>query len=214
MVTIEQKLTVFSKLLNQDIKEEMDEKFAQLDREYEKRLAESKFEVDRRAAEIVEQARKCAEIKKVEVFSRSKLLNKREMTKIKEEMIQRFMEALEKKVIEFIQTPKYLDYLKQMISSFKELGRSYNQLEVYLTQRDYNQNLDFIQREFEKLGIKEDRLDFKVTTEPILGGLVILDIKDNVRIDGSISGVIEEAQQYIVEKVSKAIGEVGEKAHE
>ena len=27
MVTIEQKLTVFSKLLNQDIKEEMDEKF-------------------------------------------------------------------------------------------------------------------------------------------------------------------------------------------
>lgn len=136
------------------------------------------------------------------------------MTKIKEEMIQRFMEALEKKVIEFIQTQKYLDYLKQMISSFKELGRSYNQLEVYLTQRDYNQNLDFIQREFEKLGIKEDRLDFKVTTEPILGGLVILDIKDNVRIDGSISGVIEEAQQYIVEKVSKAIGEVGEKAHE
>ena len=47
-----------------------------------------------------------------------------------------------------------------------------------------------------------------------MGGLVILDIKDNVRIDGSISGVIEEAQQYIVEKVSKAIGEVGEKAHE
>lgn len=214
MVTIEQKLTVFSKLLNQDIKEEMDEKFAQLDREYEKRLAESKFEVDRRAAEIVDQARKCAEIKKIEVLSRSKLLNKKEMTKIKEEMIQRFMEALEKKVIEFIQTPKYLDYLKQMISSFKELGRSYNQLEVYLTQRDYNQNLDFIQREFEKLGIKEDRLDFKVTTGPILGGLVILDIKDNVRIDGSISGVIEEAQQYIVEKVSKAIGEVGEKAHE
>lgn len=214
MVTIEQKLTVFSKLLNQDIKEEMDEKFAQLDREYEKRLAESKFEVDRRAAEIVDQARKCAEIKKIEVLSRSKLLNKKEMTKIKEEMIQRFMEALEKKVIEFIQTQKYLDYLKQMISSFKELGRSYNQLEVYLTQRDYNQNLDFIQREFEKLGIKEDRLDFKVTTGPILGGLVILDIKDNVRIDGSISGVIEEAQQYIVEKVSKAIGEVGEKAHE
>ena len=73
MVTIEQKLTVFSKLLNQDIKEEMDEKFAQLDREYEKRLAESKFEVDRRAAEIVAQARKCAEIKKIEVLSRSKL---------------------------------------------------------------------------------------------------------------------------------------------
>ena len=65
MVTIEQKLTVFSKLLNQDIKEEMDEKFAQLDREYEKRLAESKFEVDRRAAEIVDQARKCAEIKNI-----------------------------------------------------------------------------------------------------------------------------------------------------
>ena len=47
MVTIEQKLTLFSKLLNQDIKEEMDEKFAQLEKEFERKIAENKFAVDK-----------------------------------------------------------------------------------------------------------------------------------------------------------------------
>ena len=41
MVTIEQKLTLFSKLLNQDIKEEMDEKLAELEKEFEKKIAEN-----------------------------------------------------------------------------------------------------------------------------------------------------------------------------
>ena len=66
MVTIEQKLTLFSKLLNQDIKEEMDEKFAELEKEFEKKIAENKFAVDKEATEIVEQARRRAETKKVE----------------------------------------------------------------------------------------------------------------------------------------------------
>ena len=59
MVTIEQKLTLFSKLLNQDIKEEMDEKFAELEKEFEKKIAENKFAVDKEATEILVRKKRC-----------------------------------------------------------------------------------------------------------------------------------------------------------
>lgn len=214
MVTIEQKLTLFSKLLNQDIKEEMDEKFTQLDKEYEKRLAESKFAVDKEAAEIVDEARNRAEIKKVELLSTGKMSSKKEMAKLKEELVERFMEALEKKVISFTDSDEYLKYLKQVISSLQELSGSQNQLEVYLTQKDYDKNIDFIEEQLIGLGIAKSNLSFKMATESILGGLVIIDVKENTRIDGSISGAIEDAKEQIVEKISRTIGEVGEQIHE
>ena len=89
MATIEQKLTLFSKLLNQDIREEANEKLLALDKEYEKLMAENKFETDKQASEIVEQARKQAELKKVERISKGRMASKKEMMLIKEELVGR-----------------------------------------------------------------------------------------------------------------------------
>ena len=136
MVTIEQKLTLFSKLLNQDIKEEMDEKFAQLEKEFEKRIAENKFAVDKEATEIIEQARRRAETKKVELISKGRLSSKKEAMQVKRELIERFLKALEEKVVNFSKTPEYLKYLSCTISELNELAEGQNNLEVYLTQND------------------------------------------------------------------------------
>ena len=72
MVTIEQKLTLFSKLLHQDIKEETDQKFYELEKEYEKISAESKICTDKEAAQIIEQAKRRAESKQIELISKGK----------------------------------------------------------------------------------------------------------------------------------------------
>lgn len=210
MVTIEQKLTLFSKLLNQDIKEEMDEKFAQLDKEYEKRIAESKFEADKAATQIVEQARKRAEIKMAEYISKGKLARKKELMQLKEEMIVSFMNALYVRVGNFIETDAYLTYLKELIGQLKELKQHEHPIEVYITQRDYQENLEFIKGELLKLNIEPSKLSFKVATTPILGGFMIIDPTFNTRMDQSILATIEEAKEQIIEKISRTIGEVGE----
>ena len=214
MVTIEQKLTLFSKLLNQDIKEEMDEKFIQLEREYEKRIAESKFNADKEAEEIVEQARKRAEIKRVELISRGRLANKKEMMQVKEEMIEHFMGALQKKVSAFTKMPAYLDYLSSIIKGLEEIKNEENPIAIYLSKQDYKSNQDFIKNQLVAIGISENRLSFYEADAPILGGLIIVDTNYNTRIDMSMATAIEEAKEYIVEKIVNTIGRVGEEVHE
>lgn len=215
MVTIEQKLTLFSKLLNQDIKEEMDEKFIQLEREYEKRIAESKFNTDKEAEEIIEQATRRAEIKKVEMMSKGRLSSKKELMQVKEEMIEGFMKALQEKVVHFTNTSAYLAYLERLIGGVEELRDYQNPLVIYLTKQDYDNHQTFIQKQFVNLGINKDNLKFEVLEMPsILGGVVIVDPQYSTRIDMSMLDTIEEAKEYIIHKISKAIGEVGEITHD
>ena len=211
MVTIEQKLTLFSKLLNQGIKEEMDEQFIQLEKEYERRIAENKFAVNEEAKEIINQAKQRAEIKKLELMSRGKLSSKREMMQLKEKMIVRFMNALEKKVSEFTQSPAYLKYLRQLINSTEELKKSMNPLTIYMTKLDYDQHQEFIKQALVEKGFNVGSFSFEVSNKPILGGLIIVDTIDNTRIDMSILEIIEESKDKIVDKISRSIGEVGDK---
>lgn len=214
MVTIEQKLTLFSKLLNQDIKEETNKQFSELEKEYEKRIAEDKFEVDKEATEIIEQARRRAELKRVELISKGKLSSKKQMMLIKEELIARFMDTLEEKVRGFVGTEEYRAYLEKLIGELVNLSKQNNHLDVYLTEIDYKQNQNFISKAFENIGIDTSLLEFKVTSEDILGGMIINDPVLSTRIDESIRAVINDKKDEIIEKISLAVGEVGEEAHE
>lgn len=214
MVTIEQKLTLFSKLLNQDIKEEMDEKFIQLEREYEKRMTESKFDTDKEAIEIVEQATRRAEAKKTELISRARLSSKKEMMQVKEEMVEKFMVALREKAAHFVETPAYLTYLEGMINQLDELKNYKKALVVYVTKQDYEQHQQFIKSQLVKLGLDEAKLKMEIATTSILGGLILVDTEDNTRIDMSMSETIAEAKEKIIDKISIAIGEVGEVVHD
>ena len=70
MVTIEQKLSLFSKLLQQDIKTEIGEKIEAMEKEYEEIMAEHKRKVDN---DIIEHSRKKAEIKRLDLISKAKM---------------------------------------------------------------------------------------------------------------------------------------------
>lgn len=209
MVTIEQKLTLFSKLLNQGIKEEMDEKFTQLENEFEKRIAENKFKTDKEANEIIEQSRKRAEIKKVELISKGKLSSKKEVMQAKQEMISRFMRALDEKVLAYTSTNEYLDYLKQTINHLEPSDFGEGSLVIYLTQNDHDCNQPFIKELLLKKGINESDLCFEITKENMLGGLIVACPECSTRVNLSIRSSIEDYKEQIVEKISRAIGEVG-----
>lgn len=209
MVTIEQKLTLFSKLLNQDIKEEATIKMQELEKEYDKRMAENKFKTDKEANEIIEQTRKRAELKRVELISKGKLASKKEMMQIREELIDRFMASLNSKVRSFTDEESYKRYLGKIIEGLDSLKGYENNLVVYLTASDLQNNKSFIEKALVGVGVDPKKLSFEVAEEDILGGLVIKDPVLNMRIDESIRTLIEEAKDGIVEKITIAIEEAG-----
>ncbi len=211
MVTIEQKLTLFSKLLHQDIKEETDRKFYELEKEYEKIRAESRLCTDKEANELIEQAKRKAESKKIELISKGKLCSKKETMLTKEKVVERFIAALEERIKTFILTPDYKSYLTKVISGLGSLKGYANPLVIYVTEHDLETNQEFIKEALMKIGISSNKLSFKQVGEEILGGLIIEDPALNMRIDESILAMLEENKDSIVEKITLAIGEVGGK---
>lgn len=209
MVTIEQKLTLFSKLLNQEIKEETQKEQAALDKEYEHMIAENKYRIDNEAAEIIEHAKKRAEMKKVELISKSKLSSKKEYMVAVEEVIETFMEAMKDKIKTFVQTDEYKIYLNRLAQDVSALKTDKNKLKVEVTAEDYK-NKEVIEAALIKAGLDKKQLEFEVTNEEILGGFIIVDTLLNTKIDESMNTLLEESKDRIVELVTSAIEEGGE----
>lgn len=210
MVTIEQKLTLFSKLLSQELKEEVSKKTMELEKEYEGKIAESKYKADREAADIIDHARKRAEAKKIELISKGKMSSKKETMLTKEKVIVRFMDALIERTRNFTNKPIYKNYLEHIIEELDELKDYENPLIIYMTEKDLANYKDFVAENLIKIGLKAGQIKFDKTESDILGGLIIADPILNMKIDMSMRSIIEESKDRIVEIVTVALGEVGE----
>ncbi len=210
MVTIEQKLTLFSKLLSQELKEEVSQKTMELEKEYEGKIAESKYKIDREAADIIDNARKRAEAKKIELISKGKMSSKKETMLTTEKVVVRFTEALIERARAFVDKPVYETYLKHTVAQLEELKDYANPLVIYMQEKDIARHKDFIEKELIKIGVQKEQLEFEKAERDIIGGLIIADPTLNMKIDMSMQNIIEESKDRIVEIVTGALGEVGE----
>lgn len=209
MVTIEQKLSLFSKLLQQDISGEMSELMGQLEKEYEAKVKEHKQGVDLKAEEIIERAQKRAESKKVEYLSKAHMQTKREYMKAKEKQVNRFMAALSKQVEAYVVTDAYEAYLEKIVVSCKDLNQE-SALVVYMTPKDLANHQVHVRKSFEKLGVLADQLIFREKDAAMMGGLIIENEQRTMRIDLSIASRIREQKEMIIRRIFEALGEVGE----
>ncbi|MGL4735952.1 MAG: V-type ATP synthase subunit E [Cellulosilyticaceae bacterium] len=209
MVTIEQKLALFSKLLQQDISGEMSEQLEKLEQDYESIIKEHKVLVDLKAQEIMERSQKRAESKKIEYLSKANMQTKRAYMKAKEKQVNRFMDALTKQVERYVITQQYGDYLEQLVASLYDLANE-SAVVVYMTAKDLANHEGHIQKSFEKLGVQVDRLIFKEKDAAMMGGLIIENEQRTMRIDLSIASRIREHKEMIIRRIFEALGEVGE----
>nr|WP_302596015.1 V-type ATP synthase subunit E [uncultured Cellulosilyticum sp.] len=210
MVTIEQKLTLFSKLLNQELKEEVDKKSLELEKEYEGKIAESKYKIDKKAADIIDDARKRAETKKIELISKGKMSSKKETMLTKEKVVVRFMEALIERTRKFTDKPTYENYLVKTIKELDELKTYKNPLIVYMTAKDLERYQSLVKSSLVELGLKPEQVQLEAAANDMIGGLIITDPILNMKVDLSMRSIIEESKERIVELVTLALGEAGE----
>ncbi|MGL4344830.1 MAG: V-type ATP synthase subunit E [Cellulosilyticaceae bacterium] len=209
MVTIEQKLSLFSKLLQQDISNEINEKISELEKEYEIKIKEHKTAVDVRAAEILERAQKRAESKKIEYLSRAHMQTKREYMQAKEKQVTRFMKTLEKQIELYVTTDEYKLYLEKLVGQCQEVV-SEGDLVIYMTPGDLSRYREYVVKWFKQLGVTEEAITFKEKDSAMLGGLVIENQIKTMRIDLSIASRIREQKEEIIKRIFEALGEVGE----
>lgn len=209
MVTIEQKLSLFSKLLQQDIKAEIGEKIEGMEKEYAEIMSEHKRKVDKDADDIIENARKKGEIKRLELISKAKMQTKKQTMLTKEKYIGVFMEHLKARVVAFKTTPEYKKFLENSMSKLDDL-RSYDtDFVLYMTKEDQAQYGEYVLTQLEATGISRDKFTPAVKEDSMIGGIILDSPLKKLRIDLSIATLIDDHRDEIVEMLFQAIGEVG-----
>lgn len=209
MVTIEQKLSLFSKLLQQDIKAEIGDKIESMEKEYAEIISEHKRRADKDADDIIEHARKKGEIKRLELLSKAKMQTKKETMLTKEKYIGVFMEHLKARVLDFKATPEYKKFLKSSMNKLDDLKSYDTNFVLYMTKEDQAQYGEYVLSQLEATGMSKEKFTPAVKDESMIGGIILDSPLKNLRIDLSIATLIEDHRDEIVELLFQAIGEVG-----
>ncbi|MGL6173553.1 MAG: V-type ATP synthase subunit E [Cellulosilyticaceae bacterium] len=210
MVTIEQKLSLFSKLLQQDIKNEIGGKLALIEEEYQEKQRVHNEAVDKEARLIVDKAIKRANIKKTEMTSKAKMHTKKQMMLAKEQCVGKCMEKLQNRVVEFVKSKEYEVYLLNVIDTIQALGQVQEQTIIYITTEDIENYRDLVVDRVTQRGIDKKYLQIEASQVPIIGGMILEVPEENIRIDLSIATLIQDHKALIVQRVFEAIGQVGE----
>lgn len=207
MVTIDQKLSLFSKLLHRSMNEKFTEEMGKLKEEYEVKIQKNKDAVDKEAEDIINKSRKKAEAEKMELASIIRVNMKKETMAVKEKHFTVLMGHLSEEIEKLIQSDKYDDYLLSLVKKLEETEYISNSLIIYMTNRDNVKYAENIRQEL----LKSQQMDctFEIAPDSIIGGFIAEDPISNIRMDFSINTLLEDNKPYIMQALFQAI-EAGE----
>lgn len=208
MVTIEQKLALFSKLMQQDISDNLQAGRAKIEQDYRTKRAQQEQNSREHADKYVNDHKKAIDMKVSQYAAKAKLDSKKVIMQTKEDCINMINDLLKDKIIAYTKTAEYEESLKSQLLSLKEYFKD-NDVTIFLSPNDLNTKKDALLETLAAKEIPSDKIVFGLNDHIILGGL-ILKLND-MQIDLSIDSILENKSEYISQLVLTAIEEECEK---
>ena len=197
MITIEDKIESFKRILNEEIDEKYDEELKKIASETERLMTEYK-------------AKKYEEIEKLKREYRTKLDNKSDKIRSKtlkegqdiilntnKEIYDEFFKALKEELNNSYMTEKGVSYLKNTLKNVKSEINS-NDI-IYVYEKSFERDNEIIKNVLGNIKV-EKSLDIKV------GGFEIENVERTYRLNYSLDFLLTTKYQKILAKLKKEIG--------
>lgn len=188
MVTIDDKISLFSKIIYGEVNNNIDSELEEIEKlEKETMLKEEKEIQKYRTKNIRESEKKIKSNFEKEVFG-FKLEKQQLLLNLKQNMINEVLEGLKSRLIDFTNSDKYESYIKNHLdNTLKEIGNNDNII------------IHFNKKDLEKFAKNINNTNLEVSNDPkdIIGGYIIQDKNNKFRIDCSLETNIEECKEKI-----------------
>lgn len=197
MITIEDKIESFKRILNEEIDEKYDEELKKIASETERLITEYK-------------AKKYEEIEKLKREYRTKLENKTDKIRSKtlkdgqdiilntnKEIYDEFFKALKEELNSLYMTEKGEEYLKNTLKNVKSEINS-NDI-VYVYEKSFERDKEMVKNVLGDIKV-EKSLDIKV------GGFEIENVEKTYRLNYSLDFLLTTKYQKILAKLKKELG--------
>ena len=202
MTTIEDKISLFSKIIYDKVNEEKEERL-----EVFASVAQEKLDIERGKIEelmrsLQIEVSKKSNIKANVIIAKERVSKQREVLLLKDKLVKDALEDVRQKLVEFVSLPEYKPYF---ISALKKTFEGIDSGNYYLIvlKRDYER----FQDDIEVLCLKypQRNVDIVVSEVDFIGGLMLKDFEGKFKIDNSINSKLQDCKEVIGVRVMEVL---------
>lgn len=194
MITIEDKIKFFEKVVNEKIEQQNIKELESLEKEWALLIEHKKKEFINEAQEIMRAGIREMERERLQIISKAKVEEKRIILEKRKQIFDEVRSESLEYAKSFIETDKYKELLRNDLQRARQEINISHELEIYLTKHD----LERFEEEVYKVFTRAIKL---YVDNEIIGGFVILDRGENAKFDMSILHRVNNAKDIIGEKL-------------
>lgn len=185
MITIEQKIEQFRRMVLGHAKHALEEKVAQLDQNDLLAMEQMKKELESLGSKHIDEHVQLALIERKRLLAKAKLQKTHALLKVKDDFVQGIRTELESQAKALTTQPHYLSSLIEDLRRCTEALSPEDDLRVYLESDDLKWSADI-----EKALSRFSRLTIMASIEPLIGGAVVESVTLGQRYDMSYKSKI------------------------
>ncbi|OLS03639.1 V-type ATP synthase subunit E [Tissierella creatinophila] len=206
MITIEDKLDIFYKLVFKNEEEKAQERLENIEIQHKRILNDKIVELEKMKEQNINRRKNLAQIQKNEMISKAIGEDKRKLLIKREELLKDLISSLEIKAKEFTSTIEYREYmLKRLKDTLKESDEK--DIIIKLNKEDSKK----LQKELLEVAKEfNENLSFEELNKDAIGGFVITDKAKTYSLDNSFKSIIEENRYKIGKELYTSLEKIGD----
>lgn len=207
MITVQDKLNLFTKRIVEKRQTAYDEKVQKLEENMVVELAERRKMLERDRKRYEETLLKGIKAEKAQRLSNARSERKRRLLLKRKTMIDTLLEGVKVYTKEFVNTDKYKSYLIDLLKEHKEDIMTLGHFQMYLNQQDMQYENELLEV-INAFGCTCDEI--KVYEKAMIGGMIFYQTEGALRIDLTLDSTIEDNKKYMGQLIYDLLEEAGE----
>ncbi|ADL08458.1 V-type ATP synthase subunit E [Thermosediminibacter oceani] len=194
--TIDDKISLFTKVIFERLEHEYSEKYQKLVDRYEAQKAALSEEFKKKMEEKVSEAAREANVKREQMVSRARADAHFEVLRKREELLERLLNEVRDKIKKFLNTPGYMEFLKKMLVQVTSRFPKGEKIIYIFTPTDlgkYEQVIRSIISDLKPPG------EFEIVSgdDSMIGGVVARSESGRIEVDLSVDTLVEENRSVL-----------------
>jgi len=204
--TIEDKISLFTKVIIEKIELDFQQKNTKLVKYYESRKSAIIKDNEERKKVVITRTTKDVKTKKQQMILKAKSKMHLKVLKKKQEFIERIVEEIKKKTKTFIDTAEYIEFLKEAIKQVLSRFSKDQFVNFNFSRDDLRTNQKIILTTIKSF---RDEDTYKIEADnSLIGGVFVKSENGRLEIDFTINSIMEDSKKLIGKYLSSWLNEV------
>ena len=210
MITIEEKLNVFTKLVFERIQNESNVLLKEMEDKNQQIIQDHQEKLKVQGEKIINEMMQKGETKKNQRVAKANMDRKIKILEKKQQLLRKLLQELREKAIAFTLTTAYDDFFKKTLEEVLEQLKGEEEILLYCREEDLRRYQERIKEIMGAFGFQQGQYSLLPAEKDILGGMIALNGTHRIRVDASLLALLREHEKKVGQRLYNALEKEGE----